>query len=274
MPILNLWMLMRVTIIPIIGKDLVSCVAMFHFILTLFSFSFFSRNNWMRSRFQDHQTTFEFLQADLESTIETLSDVVARRRLRAGKDQIMQVTVAAKQKRVEFEIFLSSYAAAKASSATATPNGQAAMNRLDAFTSRASQNASRVRRRHRDGRSSNTTGGSGSRGRQQQQRMIDFSDARELSALLLELELATSLNQESSGSGGEGNGTITVRQPGRPPRSANRAAGNPYYSATTNVDRSTPVNNTRRRNHRPRRTTTRRNNQTNNPVSVCLNCLL
>jgi hypothetical protein len=230
----------------------------------------FSRNNWMRSRFQDHQTTFEFLQADLESTIETLSDVVARRRLRAGKDQIMQVTVAAKQKRVEFETFLCSYAAAKASSATATPNGQAAMNRLDAFTSRASQNASRVRRRHREGRTSNASGGSGSRGRQPQQRMIDFSDARELSALLLELELATSLNQDSSGSGGEGNGSVTVRQPGRPPRSASRAAGNPYYnSSTPNVDRTTPVNNTRRRNHRPRRAT-RRDNQTNNPVSVSL----
>lgn len=47
--------------------------------------------------------TFEFLQSDLEMLTEMLSDVVARRRLRASKNQIMEASRAAKNKRLEFE---------------------------------------------------------------------------------------------------------------------------------------------------------------------------
>jgi len=47
--------------------------------------------------------TFEFLQSDLEMLTEMLSDVVARRRLRASKNQIMEASRAARNKRVEFE---------------------------------------------------------------------------------------------------------------------------------------------------------------------------
>lgn len=61
------------------------------------------------------------MQADLESTVETLSDICARRRMRASRAQIIQATKAAKQKRVEFEGLLLAYAIAKQQHATATP---------------------------------------------------------------------------------------------------------------------------------------------------------
>mmetsp|Transcript_5318 Transcript_5318/g.5819 ORF Transcript_5318/g.5819 Transcript_5318/m.5819 type:complete len:1186 (-) Transcript_5318:647-4204(-) len=184
------------------------------------------RNMWMRSRSQDHKTTFEFLQSDLESTVETLSDVVARRRLRASQNQINQATQAAKQKRVEFETFLSSYAAAKASTA-ASPNNPE-MNRLEALTSR-SNARSRMR----------TQNNFNNRARLQQ-RFADVSDARELSALLLELELAGSLANDSTGNRDGSYGAQRTRTNDR---------SNPYYSMPNTMDRGSS---SRRRSHRPR----------------------
>jgi hypothetical protein len=148
----------------------------------------------MRSRSSDHRVTFEFLQSDLESTVETLSDIVARKRLRASKSQITQAVQATKQKRIEFETFLSSYAAAKASSA---PNTQT-MNRLEALTSR-----NTARSRNRGGAGGHHHTSRNNTANRLTQRLHDLDDARELSALLLELELANSLGSGAGGSGGE-----------------------------------------------------------------------
>ncbi|RYG70190.1 hypothetical protein EON64_00845 [archaeon] len=98
------------------------------------------------------------LQADLESTVETLSDVVARRRLRAAEKQIIQATRAAKQKRVEFESLIIAYSSAKLSalhSEAATPSRQATPGSVNSRfrTSTPSRSATRsgstgTRRRH------------------------------------------------------------------------------------------------------------------------------
>ena len=49
---------------------------------------------------------FEQLQSELESFVEMLSDVVARKRLRASKSQIIQATRSAKSKRIEMEEYI------------------------------------------------------------------------------------------------------------------------------------------------------------------------
>jgi hypothetical protein len=114
-----------------------------------------------RSRFDrsaGHRPSFDLLQAELESIVETLSgtvlpvhafmwatlrhsplimcpivlaDVVARRRLRAGRDQIVLVTRAAKSKRIELESIILAHslalqtAKAKRSSAESSPANRA-----------------------------------------------------------------------------------------------------------------------------------------------------
>lgn len=215
--ILSSKMLTTMITTPMAGKVLLLFVCYVPFNMTYIAF--LRRNNWLRARYNDHRTTFEFLQADLESTVETLSDILARRRLRASQTQITQATQAAKQKRVEFETFLMSYAAAKASTIT-TPNTQA-MNRLDAFTTR-----SRTRRAHNRERSNRL-----------HQRLQEFPDVRDLNNLLLELDLV-GLGEAA----GEGGPRI---------RSANtsRPTANPYYGAPT----GSSSNSRSRRSHRPRR---------------------
>ena len=59
-----------------------------------------------RGRQESRRQTFELLQSDLEVITEMLSDVVARRRLRASKPQIVQATRAARSKRVSTMPFL------------------------------------------------------------------------------------------------------------------------------------------------------------------------
>jgi len=53
---------------------------------------------------------FEQLQSELEFLTETLSDVVARRRLRASRAHIIESTAACRAKRVDFENMLNSWA--------------------------------------------------------------------------------------------------------------------------------------------------------------------
>lgn len=53
---------------------------------------------------------FEQLQSELEFLTETLSDVVARRRLRASMTHIVESTAACRAKRVDFENMLNSWA--------------------------------------------------------------------------------------------------------------------------------------------------------------------
>lgn len=102
------------------------------------------RNTWHRSRAHDHRTSFEFLQAELETTVETLSDVCARRRLRASQQQIIQATQTAKQKRVEFEEVLLSYATAKQQYLMQTPSSTAPSSRASS-THRSGTRHSRLR---------------------------------------------------------------------------------------------------------------------------------
>lgn len=59
-----------------------------------------------QSLYMSRKQSYEQLQADLESLVEMLSDVVARKRLRASKAQIEQATSAARSKRIEFEFFI------------------------------------------------------------------------------------------------------------------------------------------------------------------------
>lgn len=77
---------------------------------TLRGFAARRNNRGLRARLGDHRSSFELLQADLEGAVETLSDVVARRRLRATKKQITFATRLARSKRVELESLLSAYA--------------------------------------------------------------------------------------------------------------------------------------------------------------------
>lgn len=56
-----------------------------------------------------HRHVFTVLQGDLEAMVETLSDVVARRRLRATKAQIVLATRSAKSKRLEAEMCVISF---------------------------------------------------------------------------------------------------------------------------------------------------------------------
>ena len=53
-----------------------------------------------RGRQESRRQTFELIQSDLEVITEMLSDVVARRRLRAAKNLIIQATRTARLKRV------------------------------------------------------------------------------------------------------------------------------------------------------------------------------
>ena len=55
------------------------------------------------SALEGKKRQFEHLQGELESFVEMLSDVLARRRLRAGRDQITQLTRASRSKRLELE---------------------------------------------------------------------------------------------------------------------------------------------------------------------------
>jgi len=61
-----------------------------------------------QSLLMSRKQSYEQLQSDLESLVEMLSDVVARKRLRASKAQIDQATAAARSKRIEFEYFIMS----------------------------------------------------------------------------------------------------------------------------------------------------------------------
>lgn len=86
------------------------------------------RSFYARMRVDDHRSSFEMLQADLESTIEMLSDVCARRRLRASESQIAQATRAAKQKRVEFESLLIAYSISKQQAAQEESSASSSMS--------------------------------------------------------------------------------------------------------------------------------------------------
>lgn len=61
------------------------------------------------SRLDERKRSFESLQSELEFLTELLSDVVARRRLRASRSQIIHTTKAAKSKRIELEDIVLSY---------------------------------------------------------------------------------------------------------------------------------------------------------------------
>ena len=61
------------------------------------------------SRLDERKRSFESLQSELEFLTELLSDVVARRRLRASRSQIIQTTKAARSKRIELEDIVLSY---------------------------------------------------------------------------------------------------------------------------------------------------------------------
>lgn len=79
----------------------VSIVFFLHFVVY---HNFRSLQQQRRGRYlRDQRSAFDLLQSELEAIVETLSDVVARRRLRAGRDQISLVTRAARSKRIELE---------------------------------------------------------------------------------------------------------------------------------------------------------------------------
>jgi len=60
--------------------------------------------NWRyQTRLMDIQTLYEALQGELELLVEMLSDVLARRRLRASQFQVMQLTDSVRAKRIEME---------------------------------------------------------------------------------------------------------------------------------------------------------------------------
>ena len=71
-------------------------------------YGFLSSLSLERGVIQSRKQQFEQLQAGLESFVEMLSDVVARKRLRASKHQIEQATSAARSKRIELEQFIAS----------------------------------------------------------------------------------------------------------------------------------------------------------------------
>merc|ERR1711871_625105 len=56
---------------------------------------------------QSRRQSFEALQSELETYVEILSDICARKRLRASKAQIEQATRNAKSKRIELEEYIS-----------------------------------------------------------------------------------------------------------------------------------------------------------------------
>jgi hypothetical protein len=60
-------------------------------------------------RLDDHKLSFERIQNDLEMYCEMLSDVVARRRLRAATSQISAIMMLVRQKRLELEDLITSY---------------------------------------------------------------------------------------------------------------------------------------------------------------------
>lgn len=89
----------------------------------------------------------------MESTVETLSDVVARRRLRAAEKQIIQATRAAKQKRVELESLIIAYSSATLSAlqseASAPPPRQATPSSAASSRLRSRMSNRRVSRTNR-----------------------------------------------------------------------------------------------------------------------------
>jgi len=70
-----------------------------------FAFDASAQNqNWRyQSRLMDIQTMYEALQGELELLVEMLSDVLARRRLRASQFQVIQLTDSVRAKRIEME---------------------------------------------------------------------------------------------------------------------------------------------------------------------------
>ena len=71
-------------------------------------YSFIERSGLMdRHIQQSRRQTFERLQSELETYVEILSDICARKRLRASRAQIEQATKNAKSKRIEFEEYIS-----------------------------------------------------------------------------------------------------------------------------------------------------------------------
>lgn len=143
---------------------------------------------------QDHRTSFELVQADLESTVETLSDVVARRRLRASQSQIVQATRAAKQKRIEFESLLIAYSTMKQQYAMATPSSTASRSAQRTSATRASASNTSAGNNYSASRLRNVIQRSNSRSRQLQINDDENTDSLDLAALLMELEFAASMD--------------------------------------------------------------------------------
>jgi len=82
-------------------RELVSCRLFLQgcYIYAFFSFTNIRRNHVLEARKRE----FETIQGELEHMVEMLSDSLARRRLRASKDQITQLMRAARSKRLELE---------------------------------------------------------------------------------------------------------------------------------------------------------------------------
>ena len=59
-----------------------------------------------RQQLQSMENCFNDAQGELEFTVEVLSDMVARKRLRASKHEISRSTIAARMKRIEMEDLL------------------------------------------------------------------------------------------------------------------------------------------------------------------------
>jgi hypothetical protein len=70
----------------------------------LFEGTSYHHKNWRRaSRMMELQSVYELLQGELEFLVEMLSDVLARRRLRASEFQIKQLLCSVRSKRIEME---------------------------------------------------------------------------------------------------------------------------------------------------------------------------
>ncbi len=137
-------------------------------------------------------------------------DVVARRRLRAGRSQIIQATCAAKQKRIDFENLLVTYARdqqQRAANGDNTPNQDRSSSTPGSRQARSNSNpGSRGNRRyvpipsqHRD---PSTSSGLRRRGRPPVEGGLfeasdELFDPTELAGLLMEMEYATAMLAES-----------------------------------------------------------------------------
>lgn len=102
-----------------------------------------------------YERSFQMLQSDLEMLTELLSDVVGRRRLRASKNQIQQMTNTVKSKRIEFEKMIVSaiqQAASRTSTASTAADTKARIvlrrNHNSSVTQQAAANGSARQRRH------------------------------------------------------------------------------------------------------------------------------